>query len=124
MTDQFAPDVLERMASTKEVRIETRRAPDGPVHKTIIWVVIDDGRAYVRTFRGAGSRWYREALGDQDCALLIGRDRYPLRIVSVSDPTVVEAVSRGFWAKYPRSRSTAAMVRDEVLETTLELLPG
>lgn len=124
MTDRFAPDVLERMAATKEVRIETRRAPDGPRHRTIIWVVVVGGRAYVRTFRGAGSRWYREALGEEGCALLIGRDRYPLRIVSVSDPAIVDAVSRGFWAKYPRSRSTAAMVRDEVLETTLELLPG
>ena len=124
MTDRFAPEVLERMASTREVRIETRRAPDGPVHRTIIWVVVHDGRAFVRTFRGAGSRWYREALGDQDCALLIGRDRFPLQLVSMTDPAVVDAVSRGFWAKYPRSKSTAAMVREEVLGTTLELLPG
>ena len=123
MPDRFAPDVLERMASAKEVRIETRRPPGGAVHRTIIWLVVDDGHAYVRTYRGAGSRWYREALVDPDCALLMGRDRFPVRVVSVTDPVVVEAVSRGFWDKYPRSRSTAAMVRDEVLGTTLELLP-
>jgi hypothetical protein len=123
MTDRFAPEVLERLETTKEVRIETRRPPDGPVHRTIIWVVVDGERAYVRTYLGAGSRWYREALAAPDCTLWLGRDAVPVRVVPATDPEQIAAVSRGFEAKYPRSQSTSAMVRDEVLGTTLELLP-
>lgn len=123
MTDRFPPEVIERLLATKEVRIETRRPPEGPVHRTIIWVVVDGDRAYVRTYLGARSRWYREALVDPDTALWVGRDRIPVQIVTATDPAQIEAVSRGFEAKYPRSTSTSAMVRDEVLDTTLELLP-
>jgi hypothetical protein len=124
MTDRFAPEVLERLRTTKEVRIETRRPPDGPIHRTIIWVVVDDDdRVYVRTYLGARSRWYREALAAPDCTLWVGREAVPVRIVPATAPEQIAAVSRGFEAKYPRSQSTSAMVRDEVLDTTLELLP-
>jgi hypothetical protein len=119
----FAPEILDRLRKAKEVRIETRLPPNGPIHRTIIWVVIDDGRAFVRTYLGARSRWYREALAEPDCTLWLGRDALPVRVVMATEPDVVAAVSRGFEAKYPRSQSTAAMVREEVLETTLELLP-
>jgi hypothetical protein len=124
MTDRFAPDVLERLRTTREVRIETRRPPDGPVHRTIIWVVVDDdGRAYIRTYRGARSRWYREALAAPECTLWVGDEALPVRVVTATDPAQIAAVSRGFEAKYARSQSTSAMVRDEVLDTTLELRP-
>ncbi len=119
----LSPEHLELLRTTKEVRIETRRAPDAPVHRTIIWVVVDGDRAFVRTYRGAGSRWYREALAQPDCTLWLGKVGLPVRVVVATEPDVVAAVSRGFEAKYPRSQSTAAMVREEVLETTLELLP-
>jgi hypothetical protein len=124
MTDAgaFSDEVIERLRTEREVRIETRRPPDGPVHKTIIWVVVDNGRAYVRTYLGARSRWYREAMAAPNCTLWLGKEAVPVRVVPATDPAQVEAVSRGFEAKYPRSQSTAAMVRDEVLETTLELL--
>jgi hypothetical protein len=123
MTDRFTPEVLERLRTTKEVRIETRRPPDGPVHRTIIWVVVDGERAYVRTYRGARSRWYREALAGPDCTLWVGEDALPVRVVVNTEPDIVAAVSRGFERKYARSASTPWMVRDEVLDTTLELLP-
>ena len=119
----FAPDILDRLRTTREVRIETRRPPNGPIHRTIIWVVVDGDRAFVRTYRGAHSRWYREALAESDCTLWLGKDAVPVRVVVATEPDEVAAVSRGFEAKYPRSQSTAAMVREEVLETTLELLP-
>ncbi len=122
-TPAFTEDVLARLRTEKEVRIETRRAPDAPVHRTIIWVVVDVDRAFVRTYRGARSRWYREALAQPDCTLWLGKDAVPVRVVPATEPDVVAAVSRGFEAKYPRSQSTAAMIREEVLETTLELLP-
>jgi hypothetical protein len=120
---RFPPDVLDLLRAEREVRIETRAGPEAPVHKTIIWVVVDGDRAFIRTYRGARSRWYREALAEPDCTLWVGSTGLPVRVVVNVEPEVVAAVSRGFETKYSRSSSTPWMVRDEVLDTTLELLP-
>jgi hypothetical protein len=124
MTDpRFPPEVLDRLRTQREVRIETRAGPDAPIHRTIIWVVVDGDRAFVRTYRGARSRWYREVLIEPDCTLWLGTEALPVRAVAATERDLVAAVSRGFETKYARSSSTPAMVRDEVLDTTLELLP-
>jgi hypothetical protein len=120
---RFPPDVLDLLRAEREVRIETRAGPEAPVHKTIIWVVVDGDRSFIRTYRGARSRWYREALAEPDCTLWVGSTGLPVRVVVNVEPEVVAAVSRGFETKYSRSSSTPWMVRDEVLDTTLELLP-
>jgi hypothetical protein len=120
---RFPPDVLDLLRAEREVRIETRAGPEAPVHKTIIWVVVDGDRAFIRTYRGARSRWYREALAEPDCTLWVGSTGLPVRVVVNVEPEVVAAVSRGFETKYSRSSSTPWMLRDEVLDTTLELLP-
>lgn len=124
MTDpRFSPEVLDRLRAQREVRIETRAGSDAPIHKTIIWVVVDGDRAFVRTYRGARSRWYREALVEPDCTLWLGTEALPVRAISATGPDLVAAVSRGFETKYAGSSSTPAMVREDVLDTTLELLP-
>jgi hypothetical protein len=120
---RFPPHILEQLRTQPEVRIETRAGPEAPIHRTIIWVIVDEDRAFVRTFRGAGSRWYREALIEPDCTLWVGKESVPIQVVVNTEPGVIAAVSRGFQTKYARSSSTPAMVRDEVLDTTLELLP-
>jgi hypothetical protein len=110
---------------TREVQIETRRAEGAPVHRTIIWVVVDDAdRVLVRTFMGPGSRWYREALARGRCRLLVGSHALDFEVQRADDPERVRACSEGLRAKYRRSASLDAMLRDEVLETTLELRPA
>ena len=64
----FEPDDLQRLAAAEEVEIETQ-APDGPVHRTIIWVVVDDTEVFVRSVRGHPARWFREASANPAVAL-------------------------------------------------------
>ncbi len=55
----FDADTLARLRDAQEVRIETR-GPDDEVHRTIIWVLVDAAdRVLIRSYRGAGARWYR-----------------------------------------------------------------
>jgi|SRR6185503_5785978 len=125
-TDRLPGDVLSLLRETHEVDIETRPAPDVPPHRTTIWVVVDpDDRAFIRTYRGAGSRWYREATSSGAVALLADGQRIEVRVSPAIDPGSVEACSAAFRAKYRTSGgSLAAMLVPEVLSTTLELLPG
>ncbi len=120
----FAPDILELLRTTEEVRIETRQAPDAPAHRTTIWVVVDDAeRVLIRSYLGREARWFREVVAHPECALWIGTDAIPVHAEPATDPDRVAAASAGLEAKYPDDPATPRMVRDEVLETTLELLP-
>jgi hypothetical protein len=120
MTD----DELARLRKAQEVRIETSRGDGAPVHQTVIWVVVDDAdRVLVRTFRGAGSRWYREAAANPAVRLLWDDLAVAFLAEPADDPERIASCSDGLRAKYRRSASLDAMLRDEVLETTLELRP-
>ena len=46
----FAEDDLARIRAAEEVEIETQ-APDGPAHRTIIWIVVDDDEAFIRSYK-------------------------------------------------------------------------
>ena len=125
MTDRLPADVIALLRETREVQIETRAAPDVPPHLTTIWVVVDaDDRAYIRTYRGPGSRWYREATAAGEAVLIADGQRVEVRLVAATDPASIEACSDALRAKYRGSGSSlAGMLVPDVLDTTLELLP-
>jgi hypothetical protein len=118
----FATDDLRRLAAEEEVEIETQ-APDGPVHRTTIWVVVDGDETFIRSYRGPTARWYREALANPGVALHVDGRRLSATAIPATDPDSIERVSAAFWAKYPKDPSTKAMVAPEVLDTTLRLEP-
>jgi hypothetical protein len=121
---RFAPEVLDRLRTIRTPRIETRRAPGAPVHRTPIWVVVDDrDRVLIRTVRGPTSRWYREALAQPDCALWVGKQGVDVHVESAPDPDRVAAASVGYETKYAGDPAVRSMVAEDVLPTTLELKP-
>ena len=117
----FSEEDLELIAATKEVIIETRSGDR--VHRTVIWVVVDSGNVYVRSFRGASGEWYQRALADPNVTLELGERRIAARAVLAADPESVEGASDGFRRKYPKGASLEAMIVPEVLDTTLRLEP-
>ena len=121
MPDRFSPADLELLRTAREVRVVTGKQR----HRTIIWVVVDDqGRVLVRSVRGARGRWYREAVAEPSVALEVGARLIPVRVELAGDADRIEAASQALRTKYARSRgSLAAMLVDEILPTTLELLP-
>jgi hypothetical protein len=120
MTDgSLAP----RLRDLHEVRIRTE-SEGGEPHRTIIWVVVDErDRILVRSYRGAGARWYREATSGRPVALEVKGELHAVSVEPAADAERVAACSRGFEAKYAGDPATRAMVADEVLDTTLELTP-
>jgi hypothetical protein len=119
----FEESDLGLLATTKEIRVETR-SPSGEVHRTIVWPLVHDGVVYLRSYRGPSGRWYREALADPDIALLFDRRRLPARAVPATDDASVEACSTALREKYKRSYSLEAMLAPAVLATTLRIDPA
>lgn len=126
MTERaFDAELLDRLRREIEVEIETRPAAGAPPHRTIIWVVVDEkDRVLVRSFRGAGARWYREATSGTPTALVVAGDVVPVVVEHATDEDRIRACSAELERKYAGDPATPAMVRDEVLDTTLELHPA
>jgi hypothetical protein len=126
MTDAgFNDALLDRMRREIEVDIETRATAEAPPHRTVIWVVVDaKDRVLIRSYRGAGARWYREAIGGAPAAVVIGSQVVPVSVEHARDAERIQACSAELERKYAGDPATPAMVRDEVLDTTLELHPA
>jgi hypothetical protein len=118
----FDQDELERLARARTVRIETAR-PDGPVHSTIIWVVVDGEDVFIRSWRGPGARWYREAIANPEVAIVVAKRRLTATASRATDPNSVARTSAGLERKYAGDPATPSMVRDDILATTLRLEP-
>jgi hypothetical protein len=119
----FEESDLDRLATAKEIRVETRSA-GGEVHKTIVWPLVRDGVVYLRSYKGPSGRWYREALANAEIALLFDRRRVAARAIPATDKASVEACSEALREKYGRSYSLEAMLVPEVLPTTLRIEPA
>jgi hypothetical protein len=122
--ERLPADALALLRETREVDIETRPAPDVPPHRTTIWVVVDDeGRAFIRTYRGPGSRWYREATVAPSVTLLVDGQRIDVALEQATDAERIEACSRALQAKYAGASGLRGMLAEATLPTTLQLRP-
>ena len=107
----------------EEVELETSAAANAPLHRAIIWVVVDDrGRVLIRSYRGPGARWFREITAHPSARVHAQGRAVDVQAVPATDPDRVASCSEGFMQKYAGQHSARAMASDH-LETTLELVP-
>jgi len=119
----FATDDLQRLAAAEEVEIETQ-APDGPAHRTIIWVVVDDSEVFVRSVNGQPARWFREASANPAVALHLDSRRLPVTAIPATAPNSIERSSAALRAKYGHDRtSPASMLEPDTLDANFRLQP-
>ena len=119
----FSPEDLDLLDGTQEIEIETQ-APEKAARRTVIWVVVDDGEVFVRTWRGAGSRWFRDIEANPAVAIHAGGKRLPATAIPATDPDAIERTSAGFLRKYGGDPASKAMVKPAILDTTLRLEPA
>ena len=105
----FDADTLHELRHLQEIAIRTGKHPKTAV---VIWVAVADDEVFVRSVRGTKGRWYRD--------LAAGG---PATLEFASDPATVGRASREYLRKYQPSPYAQAMVRSEVLPSTLRLEP-
>lgn len=124
MSSAFDRGDLAALREAEEVEIETAASEAGPRHLAIIWVVVDDrDRVLIRSYRGPGARWYREATARPACRLLHAGRTIEVRAIAAADADRVAACSEGLRHKYAGHSAMPGMLRT-YLDTTLELVPG
>lgn len=118
---QFDADTLNTVATVKELAIRTARHPGTSV---VIWAVVSDGTIFVRSFRGGAGRWYRDLAEGGRAALEAGGRTLEVEAVPVRDEGAIARVSEAFLRKYRPSPYAEAMVKPDILSTTLRLDPA
>jgi hypothetical protein len=116
----FDADPLRELHDLQEVAIRTEKHPKSAV---VIWVVVADEEVFVRSVRGGKGRWYRDLAAGGPATLEFAGRRLAVQAIPVSDPAAVARASDEYLRKYQPSPYAQAMVRSEVLPTTLRLEP-
>jgi hypothetical protein len=125
MPNRFDTETLEMLGRVREVELETTAADGATIHRTIIWVVVVEEEAFIRSEYAEAGRWYREARAHPDVVLHADDWAIPVTAVLVSDATTIGQVSDAYRQKYGKRSpaSTDAMVAPHTLEHTLRLDP-
>lgn len=123
MSPSFDATELGTLRDDEEVEIETAAGVEGPTHRAIIWVVVDQqDRVLIRSYRGPGARWFREITANPEARVHVQGHALTVRAMPAADPDRVAACSDGLRRKYAGHASMPGMLRQH-LETTLELRP-
>jgi hypothetical protein len=116
------PATLATLDESVEVDMVTPRS-DGSLSHRPVWVVVVDGNAYVRSYRGASGGWYRRARADGLATIGVDGRALAVGVEPVSDEQTNRKVSDAFRAKYSERSPgpTETMLNREVSRTTLRL---
>jgi hypothetical protein len=117
---KFDADTLRELRDFQEVAIRTERHPDDAV---VIWVVVADDEVFVRSVRGSKGRWYRDLAAGGSATLEFAGRRLEVQALPATDTASIARASSEYLRKYQPSPYAQAMVRAEVLPTTLRLEP-
>jgi hypothetical protein len=120
MPQSFDAATLASLHNAKEVRIRTSRHRNRGV---VIWIVVADDAAFVRSVRGPTGKWFVAAAAGGQATLEIDGRQLPVRVIPVADHVTIEAVSQAFLTKYATSPHAQSIVSPATLPTTLRLDP-
>ena len=116
----FDADILRELRDLQEVAIRTGKHPNSAV---VIWVAVADDEVFVRSVRGTKGRWYRDLAAGGPAALEFAGRRLPVQAIPTNDPAAIARASSEYLRKYQPSAYAQAMVKSDILSTTLRLEP-
>lgn len=115
--------LLTALRSAKTLRIKA-----GKRHRFIgIWMVVVEGRLFVRSWSIKARSWYRTFLQDPSGFIQVGKRAIPVRAVRTRSSRLRAAVDRAYLKKYA-TRWEAKYAKDlaspKSRATTIELRPA
>ena len=122
-TRQRFPDAIAKaLDATKYLHLRA-----GDEHPFIwIWVVVADGRVFVRPWNDKASGWYREMLKTKRGAIVVDNKELLVRAVKARGAKVIGSVDDGYAKKYTtkaNQRYVKGFATAKRKATTLELVP-
>jgi hypothetical protein len=119
---RFPAPVVQALDKAKSLGVRA-----GVEHRyTAVWVVVVEGRVFVRTWNDKPTGWYRAFRAEPRGSIRLGDEEIPVRAVQTRSGRLREAVTRAFAAKYPTLGSrkwVLGFAEPQRERTTLELTP-
>lgn len=92
----FPTDTIDALHAAKILGVRS-----GAEHKyTGVWVVVVDGRVFVRSWSNKPGGWYRAFRAELLGSIQVGAREIPVHAKHVRSATMRDAVTRAFAAKY------------------------
>jgi hypothetical protein len=96
-----------------------------PTLRVPVWPVTVDGEAYVRSYLGVTSGWYRRVIAEPHQAIALAGGDVPVVFELVSATAAVNRdIDAAFLLKYATDDYRDAMVTPLALDATLRILPA
>jgi hypothetical protein len=119
----FTADVVEAVGRAKIVGVRS-----GDQHRhTGVWVVVVDGRVFVRSWNDMPAGWYRAFRGEPRGSLQVGSGEIAVRAIDTRSARLRKAVTDAYAKKYDTKASqkwVTGFAEPERERTTLELVPA
>jgi len=115
------------VAALREGRILQIRAGAGRHSFIGIWVVVVDGRAFVRSWSRKPRSWWRTFLEEPTGAIRVGKRTIRVRAARIRSERIREAVDRAYLDKYGKGaqrRYALDLATPACRATTTELVPA
>src|SRR5260370_29045987 len=95
----FEANTLRELRDVQEVAIRTEKHPRNAV---VIWVVVADDEVFVRSWRGAKGRWYRDLAAGGPAPLGVAGRRLAVQAPPARGPQAGGPGTREFPRQDPR----------------------
>lgn len=119
----FADTVVEALRNAKILGVRA-----GTEHRyTGVWVVVVDGRVFVRSWNDKPTGWFRAFRKQPGGTIQVGGLEIPVRAKPVRGARIRDAVTAAFGEKYNTKASrkwVEGFAEPERAVTTLEFIPG
>jgi hypothetical protein len=122
--NRFSDDIL---AAVRKDKILGIRAGKDSTHRVIgIWMVVVEGRVFVRSWSLRPRSWWRVFRGDPYGSMFVGNREIPVRAIQTRSERLKDLVSQAYKEKYNTPGSiqfVKDMCRKRSRDTTTELVP-
>jgi hypothetical protein len=121
----WSDDDLARLGAADELSVAVRRGDGSLMRWTPIWVVVADGRVFVRTWHRRTTGWYGRAVASGRARVRVPGLEADVTVQDVGEESA-GAVDAAYRAKYGRYGDGAIgpMVAPDAVASTLRLSPG
>lgn len=121
---RFTEEILTILRKEKILGI---RAGTGSTHRVIgVWMVVVEGRVFVRSWSMKLRSWWRTLLDDPHGSMFLGETEIPIRAIPTRSERLKDLVSAAYTEKYNTPGAVQYvqdMSRKKSRDTTTELVP-
>lgn len=120
----WSEEQVAAIANPQEVQVATRRADGSLRRPTIIWIVGDGDRLFIRSTNGRPAAWFKGAIATGTGQIISGGSVYEVKFVEAGDADLplVDSAYRKKYRQYPSI--VDHLVESGPRSATLEVFPA